>query len=245
MGRDAIAFLGAVALSLFGSWRRFRWRDVWYYLDLCGGKSLGIVLLLCYLMGVVLGFQAAIQMRKFGTEIFVADLVGFALLKELGPLMVAMVETGRAGSAFAAEIGTMKVDEEVEALATLGIDVERFLVLPKLLALAVAMPLLTIFGDVAGLLGGMTVGVGMLEIPITAYYLRTVEVLSPMTFFLGTIKSVVFAVLIALAGCFCGFRATRDAQGVGRGATDAVISSIFLVIIADAIISVVYWPFGY
>lgn len=240
-----IAFIGAVTRSLFRGAGRLRWREVWYYLDLCGVRSLGIVLLLCYLLGLILGFQAAIQMRKFGTEIYVADLVGYAILKELGPLMVAMIATGRAGSAFAAEIGTMKVDEEVEALQTLGINVERFLVLPKLLALLVALPVLTVFGDVAGLLGGMTVGVLMLELPLSAYYLRTVEALEPLVFVLGTAKSLVFAVLIVLTGCWCGLQAQRDAQGVGRGATSAVVSSIFWVVIADAVITVIYWPFGY
>src|SRR5574344_2152592 len=164
---EPVVFIGRVTAAFPSLFRRrgLRRRETAYYLDLCGAKSLPIVLLICYLMGLVLGFQAAIQMRKVGTEIFVVDLVGFSILKEFGPLMVAFIATGRAGSAFAAEIGTMQVDEEVSALATLGIRPESYLVLPKLIAMLIALPVLTVFGDMAGLLGGMTVGVGVLDIP--------------------------------------------------------------------------------
>ncbi len=245
--RDLIAFIGAVGSEFWRELRhirRLRIREIWYYFDLCGRQSLGIVLLICALMGVVLGLQAAIQMRKFGTELYVADLVGFSILKELGPLMVAMIATGRAGSAFAAEIGTMKVDEEISALATMGLSPIRFLVIPKLIAMLAAMPLLTIFGDAAGLLGGMIVGVTWLELPAAAYWNRSVEVLMPATFITGLVKSFVFAVLITLAGCRKGFEASSDALGVGRGATDAVVSSILLVVVADMVITVFYSIFG-
>ena len=246
--REPVEFLGrvAAALPLAATRRGLRRRKEFrYYLDLCGARSLPIVLEICYLMGLVLGFQAALQMRKVGTEIFVVDLVGFSVLKEFGPLMVALIATGRAGSAFAAEIGTMKVDEEISALETMGIRPEAYLVLPKLSAMLIALPVLTVFGDCAGLLGGLTVGVTVLDLPFTAYWSRTVEVLDNMTFVLGVAKSLVFAVLVTLAGCYCGFRASGDAQGVGRGATSAVVSSIFLVVAADAVVTILYSFIGY
>lgn len=246
--RDSVAFLGVVGWELVRElWhiRKIRRRELFYYFDLCGRQSLGIVLLICGLMGVVLGIQAAIQMQKFGTELFIADLVGFSIVKELGPLMVAMIATGRAGSAFAAEIGTMKVDEEISALETMGLSPARFLVVPKLLAMLMAMPLLTVFGDAAGLLGGMLVGVSYAGIPAAAYWNRTIEVLSPLTFTLGLLKCFVFGTLITLAGCRRGFEADNNALGVGRAATDAVVSSILLVVVADMVITVLYSLFGY
>ena len=225
--------------------RGIRRREFYYYLDLCGVRSLVIVVMISLLMGAVLGLQSALQLRKFGTEIFVVDLVGFAVLKEFGPLMVAMVAIGRAGSAFAAEIGTMKVNEEISALQTLGIRPEAHLVLPKLLAMLLAMPILTIIGDLAGLLGGMFVGVSYLGLTAEVYCSRTFAVLDCMNFLLGVLKSLPFAVLITLAGCYCGFTATGDALGVGRGATKAVVLSIFLVVIADAVMSILYSFIGY
>ena len=244
---DPVVFVGAVALalpSLFGK-RGIRKREVLYYLDLCGVRSVSIVVLICLLMGAVMGIQAALQLRKVGTEIFIVDLVGLAVLKEFGPLMVAMIATGRAGSAFAAEIGTMKVNEEISALRTMGIRPEEYLVLPKLIAMLIAMPLLATIGDVAGIAGGMIVGLTYLELPAAVYWERTIHALSAMTFLLGIVKCAVFAILISLCGCYCGFSAEGDAQGVGRGATRAVVSSIFFVVIADAVLTLLYSFIGY
>ena len=240
-------FLGGVMMVLPQIFkpRGVRRRELYYYLDLCGVRSLVIVIMISVLMGAVLALQSALQLRKFGTEIFVIDLVGFAVLKEFGPLMVAMVAIGRAGSAFAAEIGTMKVNEEISALQTLGIRPEALLVLPKLLAMLLALPILTIIGDLAGLLGGMFVGVSYIGLTAEVYVNRTFSVLNNVTFLLGILKSVPFAVLITLAGCYCGFTASGDALGVGRGATKAVVMSIFLVVIADAVMSVLYSFIGY
>ena len=242
-----LVFIGAVALALPTLFRKrgFRKREVLYYLDLCGVRSVPIVILICLLMGAVMGIQAALQLRKVGTEIFIVDLVGFAVLKEFGPLMVAMIATGRAGSAFAAEIGTMKVNEEISALRTMGIRPEAYLVLPKLTAMLIAMPLLAVIGDVAGVAGGMLVGVTYLELPLEVYWERTINALGPMTFLLGILKCAVFAMLISLCGCYCGFSAEGDAQGVGRGATRAVVSSIFFVVVADAVMTILYSFIGY
>ena len=167
------------------------------------------------------------------------------MLKEFGPLMVAMIATGRAGSAFAAEIGTMKVNEEISALRTMGIRPEEYLVLPKLIAMLIAMPLLATIGDVAGIAGGMAVGVTYLDLPVAVYWERTIQALSAMTFLLGIVKCAVFAILISLCGCYCGFSAEGDAQGVGRGATRAVVSSIFFVVVADAVLTLLYSFIGY
>ena len=242
-----VIFVGAVvaALPRIFKKRGLRKKDLVYYLDLCGTRSLGVVLLISALMGMVLALQGALQLRKVGTDIFVVDLVGFAVLKEFGPLMVAIIATGRAGSAFAAEIGTMKVNEEIYALKTLGVAPESFLVTPKLLAMLIAMPILTVFSDAAGIFGGLAVGVSFMNIPVTAYVERTFNVLDEITFLLGVLKCTVFSVLITLAGCYCGFQAEGDAQGVGRGATKAVVLSIFLVIIADAVMTLLYSFIGY
>ena len=240
-------FLGGVALVLPMVFKRrgIRWRDLYYYFDLCGVRSLLTVIMISMLMGAVMALQAAMQMRKFGTEIFVVDLVAYATVKEFGPLMVAVIAIGRAGSAFAAEIGTMKVNEEISALQTLGIRPEAHLVLPKLLAMLVALPVLTIFGDAAGLLGGMFVGVGYLDLPPSVYFERTFAVLNCPTLMLGIAKGIPFSVLITLAGCYCGFTASGDALGVGRGATRAVVLSIFLITVADAVLAVLYSFIGY
>ena len=242
-----LIFLGAVAIALpsFFTRRGFRKRELNYYLDLCGVQSVPIVLLICFLMGTGVSLQSVLQLRKFGAEVFNADLVGFAVLKEFGPLMVAIIATGRAGSAFAAEIGTMKVNEEISALQTLGIRPEAFLVLPKLFAMLMVMPLLTAIGDVAGIAGGMAIGVSYTELPLSVYWNRTLNALDCITFMIGITKSVVYAALISLCGCYCGFTAKGDAQGVGRGATKAVVSSIFFVVVADAILTVLFSFIGY
>ena len=242
-----LIFLGAVTLALpsFFTRRGFRRRELNYYLDLCGVQSVLIVIMICYLMGAGVALQSVLQLRKFGTEVFTADLVGFAVLKEFGPLMVAIIATGRAGSAFAAEIGTMKVNEEISALQTMGIRPEAYLVLPKLFAMLISMPLLAAIGDVAGIMGGMTIGVSYTDLPLAVYWGRTINALDWITFSLGILKSAVFSVLISLCGCYCGFAAEGDAQGVGRGASRAVVSSIFFVVVADAVLTMLYSFIGY
>jgi phospholipid/cholesterol/gamma-HCH transport system permease protein len=220
--------------------RKIRWRETLYYMDMCGSDAVPIVILICLLMGIILGFQGAVQLHKFGTDIFLADLVGLSIVKELGPLMVAMITIGRAGSAFAAEIGTMKVSEEIDAMITMGFVPSRFLIMPKVIAMIVAAPFLTIFGDLAGVIGGFLVGNLQLGIPVVAYYNRTVVAITPAALVPGFTKSIVFALIIATVGCMRGFEAKSDAQGVGRAATSSVVTSILLVVIADAILTVLF-----
>jgi phospholipid/cholesterol/gamma-HCH transport system permease protein len=196
-------------------------------------------------MGVILGFQFALQAQKVGAEIYVADGVGFSILKELGPFMVAVICTGRAGSAFAAEIGTMKVNEEISALQTMGFSPVAFLVIPKLLAMLLTVPLLIVFGDFAGLAGGFTVGVTMMDLTPAAYLDRTFQVLEPSTLTMGVLKGLVFAIIIALVGCVRGFQSQSDAQGVGRATTSAVVTGIFLIVVADAVLTRLYTLWGY
>ncbi|MBR7120196.1 MAG: ABC transporter permease [Lentisphaeria bacterium] len=222
-----------------------RKRELLYYLDLCGVKSLPVVIIISLLMGSIIAMQGILQMRKVGAEIFIVDLVGFAVLKEFGPLMVAMISTGRAGSAFAAEIGTMKVNEEIYALQTMGVNPYSYLVYPKLAAMLVAIPVLTVFGDAFSILGGMILSTSACDITPAAYWARSTAVLNGTVFMLGIIKSAVFGVLITLAGCCCGFSAEGNAQGVGRGATQAVVASIFLVVIADAVMTLLFTFIGY
>jgi phospholipid/cholesterol/gamma-HCH transport system permease protein len=245
---DLFCFVGELTVTIFTALRqprKVRWRETFYYMDQCGCKALPITIIICLLMGLILGFQGAVQLRKVGTDIFLADFVGVSILKELGPLMVAMVATGRAGAAFAAEIGTMKVSEEVDALETMGCSPHRFLVIPKLLAMLVAMPLLTIFGNIAGIIGGFIVGISMLKLPPVAYYNRTVAAISPEIFASGLIKSAVFAVIITVVGCMRGFQAENDAQSVGRATTSAVVTAIFWIVIADWVLTMMFTMMGY
>jgi phospholipid/cholesterol/gamma-HCH transport system permease protein len=245
---DMFYFIGELTVTIIVTIRyprKIRWRETFYYMDQCGCKALPITIIICLLMGLILGFQGAVQLRKVGTDIFLADFVGLSILKELGPLMVAMIATGRAGSAFAAEIGTMKVSEEVDALETMGFSPQRFLVMPKLLAMLVMMPLLTVFGNIAGIIGGFIVGVSMLKLPPIAYYNRTIAAISPEIFALGLIKSAVFAVIISVVGCMRGFQAKNDAQSVGRATTSAVVTAIFWIVIADWILTMLFTMMGY
>lgn len=238
-----LAFIGEVAAALFEAIkkpRKIRWKETLYYMDVCGSDAVPIVVLICFLMGLILGFQGAIQMHKFGTDIFVADLVGLSIVKELGPLMVATICTGRAGSAFAAELGTMKVTEEIDAMVTMGFVPSRFLIVPKVIALFVVMPVLTVYGDICGILGGMFVGNVQLGIPIIAYYNRTLVAILPQYFIEGLLKSMVFAVLVAGIGCFRGLQSSGDTQGVGRATTSAVVSGIFLIVLADTVLTYLF-----
>ena len=238
-----VIFLGEVFSAV--PQLRKRKRELFYYLELCGVKSLPVVITISLLMGAIIAMQGALQMRKVGAEIFIVDLVGFAVLKEFGPLMVAIIATGRAGSAFAAEIGTMKVNEEIYALESMGVNPYGYLVHPKLAAMLIAMPLLTVFGDIFSILGGMFLSINALDLTLVAYWTRTVAILNGTTFLLGVFKSTVFGTLITLAGCCCGFSSSGDAQGVGRSATTAVVSSIFLIVIADAVMTLLFSFIGY
>ena len=217
--------------------RRVRWKETFYYMNVCGANGLPITALICVLAGIIIAYQAAVQMQKYGAEAFLPGLIGCTVVRELAPAMVAIIATGRAGSAFAAEIGTMKVSEEIDALRTMGIDPIRFLVIPKMIAMICMMPLLTVFGDIAGILGGMAVGIGQLEMPLDAYYQTTVTWVQPKYFFEGVLKSGIFAWIITAVSCWRGFRTGNDAIAVGNATTSTVVVSILSIVIADAILA--------
>jgi phospholipid/cholesterol/gamma-HCH transport system permease protein len=219
---------------------KVRWRETFYYMDSCGSDAVPIVAVVGFLMGLVLALQGAIQLNRFGAKGMVMKLVTIALLKELGPLLTAIVATGRAGSAFAAEIGTMKVTEEIDAMVTMGFDKNRFLVIPKLLAMMIVLPILTLIGDLAGLFGGTIIAYFELGISIPMTFNTVFESINFSIFMEGLIKSFVFAFLIAGIGCMRGFQTKNDAQSVGRSTTSAVVSGIFLVAVADTILTIIF-----
>ncbi|MEO7055257.1 MAG: MlaE family lipid ABC transporter permease subunit [Caldimonas sp.] len=243
---QSLALLGFVgetamkALPLLARPQRIRWRTVLRNIQVGGFDALPIIGLTSFLLGVVVAYQGADQLRHYGANIFVVDLVGYAMLREFAPLISAIIIAGRSGSAYAAEIGTMVVTEEVDAMRTIDIEPIELLVLPKILALTVALPLLTLFADMAGVFGGMVMARSQLDIGFREFGSRFSQEMQGATLLIGIGKSVVFAFIIALIGCFQGFRTRGSADSVGRQTTQAVVQSIFLVIVADALFSVVF-----
>ena len=245
--RDMLDFLGEATLSFFRLLRgkaSFRRSDLFLLLQNCGADALPIVSLISFLIGLILAFVGAIQLKMFGAQIFVADIVGIGMVRVMGAIMTGIIIAGRTGAAFAAQLGTMQVNEEIDALRTLGISPMDFLVLPRMLALIVMMPLLCIYADLMGIFGGLMVGVGMLDLGVTEYLLRTQEALNLTTFWIGLLHSAVFGVLVALAGCLRGMQSGRSASAVGEAATSAVVTSIVAIIVATAIITFVCQVLG-
>jgi phospholipid/cholesterol/gamma-HCH transport system permease protein len=208
-----------------------------------GVDALPIVGLISFLMGLIMAFMSSVQLQQFGANIYVASLVGLAMVRELGPIMTAIIVAGRSGSAFAAEIGTMKISDEVDALFTMGFDPTRFLVVPKIVASVITVPILTLFSNLFAIIGGLIVGVFMLDLTANAYVAQTLKTLSIFDVFWGFLKAGVFALLIAGIGCLRGFQVRGGAAEVGQATTSAVVSSIFLIILADAVFAVIlrYW----
>jgi phospholipid/cholesterol/gamma-HCH transport system permease protein len=244
--RQLIAFTGEVIIGLRGALThpgQIRWRETWQYMQRAGVDGLPIVSLISFLMGLITAFQASVQLTQFGADIYVANLVGLSIVRELGPLMTAIIAAGRSGAAFAAEIGTMKVSEEIDALTTMGLDRTRFLVTPKVLALLIMLPCLTLYADFVGIVGGMTVGVAGLGLPVQVYVRQTAASMAFWDIASGLIKSIAFALLIAGVGCLRGLQASTGAESVGRITTSAIVAGIFLIIVADAIFTIVFHYF--
>lgn len=238
-----LGFVGESAATLAGSIahpQRIRWRSILYNIRSAGFDALPIVGLLSFLLGIVVAYQGADQLRQYGANIFVADLVGLSMLREFAPLITAIIIAGRSGSAYAAQIGTMAVTEEIDAMRTLGIAPLDLLVLPKILALLIAMPLLTVFADVLGVFGGMIMAQAQLGVGFGDFLDRFVKAVSVTALMIGIGKAPVFAFIIAVVGCFQGFRTKGGADSVGRQTTRSVVQSIFLVIVADALFSVAF-----
>lgn len=241
--RRFIAFIGQVtetAVLIAVRPGRMRFTSMVHHMEETGLKAIPIVGLLSFLIGMVMAYQGASQLQKFGAEIFVVDLIGISVLRELGVLLTAILIAGRSGSAFTAQIGTMKVNEEIAAMRTLGLDPVVVLVLPRLFALTLTLPVLTFFADLMGLCGGALMAWNTLGIDPVLFFNRLNEVIVPRTFVIGMVKAPVFASLIALVGCYEGLRVKRDAESVGRLTTRSVVQSIFLVILFDALFSILF-----
>lgn len=221
-----------------------RWNDCVGEMQHCGAMALPIVSLISFLVGVTLAYSGAIVLQRFGGEIWVADLIGVAMTREMGALMAAIVLAGRTGAAFAAEIGSMKANEEIDALTTLGISPVRFLVMPRVLALGLMMPLLALYASCLGIVGGMAVAYAALEIPPAAYWVEMLTIVDVPDVMVGLIKAVAFGLIVGLSGCLRGLQADRNASGVGRAATSAVVTAILLIIVADAIFAILFHAVG-
>jgi phospholipid/cholesterol/gamma-HCH transport system permease protein len=240
---SALAFLGRVGFAFVRAGSHVkRWRPISIARHVydTGITAIPIVALIGFLIAVILAYMGAQQLRKFGADIYVVDLVTVGVLRELGVLLTAIIVAGRSGSAFAAEIGAMKLNEEVDALQAIGVDPIEVLVLPRLLGLVIALPLLTVIADAIGLAGGGLLCRTLLGMPLTQYLNRANEAIAPTTFWVGIIKAPVFALLIALAGTWCGLRVRGSSRDLGRLTTLAVVQAIFFVILADALFAVLF-----
>ncbi|WP_320044665.1 MlaE family lipid ABC transporter permease subunit [uncultured Desulfobacter sp.] len=233
----------AALLSCIKNPGRIRWADTWMVAERSGVNALPIVALISFIVGLVMAFQAAIPMRMFGAEIYVANLIGIAMIRELGPLMTAIVLAGRSASAFAAEIGTMKINEEIDALTVMGMEPVRFLIIPRVIAATLITPLLTVFSNFVGILGGMVVILSFGYPPI-AYYNQVVGFVSWEDLAGGLVKCFVFGLLIAATGCIRGYQTLRGPSAVGDATTRAVVSSIILIAVFDGIFSIIYFYLG-
>jgi phospholipid/cholesterol/gamma-HCH transport system permease protein len=239
---EIITFVGEAVLSflrLATGRARFRRVDLMLTIQECGAQALPIVMLISFLVGLILALVGAVQLQLFGADIFVANLVGLAMAREMGAMMTGIIMAGRTGAAFAAQLGTMTVNEEIDAFKTLGFSPMDFLVLPRMLALMLMMPLLCVFADIVGILGGAVVGIGMLDLSAPLYYQQTVGSLSVTDFAVGVAKSVVFGVLVALSGCLRGMQCGRSSAAVGAAATSAVVTAIVWIIVSDAMFTVI------
>ena len=245
--RDVINFitfvgelLSAIVYTIFHP-RSLRVKDILFYMQRAGVDGLPIVGLISLLIGLIIAFMSFLQFRQIGANIYVPLLVSFAMVKELGPIMTAILVAGRSGSAFAAEIGTMVVNEEVDALNTMGFDAIRFLAVPKILATIIVVPILTIYADFFGVIGGMIVGVTGLDLTVYTYVMQSIKTIKIFDVVSSLFKAAVFAGLIAGIGCQRGFQVRAGAQDVGKFTTSAVVSAIFLIVVTDSIFAVMFY----
>jgi phospholipid/cholesterol/gamma-HCH transport system permease protein len=241
-----VSFVGELSVALAGAAihpRSVRWRDAVRVAEVAGVNALPIVALISFLMGLIMAFQAAIPLRQFGAQLFIANLIGLSILRELGPLMTAIILAGRSGSAFAAELGTMKVREEIDALKTMGLDPVRFLIVTRVVAAVCMTPLLTIFADLIGLIGGAVVMLS-LGFPLVTYFHQVQYAVTYGSLVGGLVKAFVFGILVAGIGCLRGLQTKTGATAVGESTTSAVVSGIILIAITDGIFSVAYYYLG-
>jgi phospholipid/cholesterol/gamma-HCH transport system permease protein len=244
---EILKFFGEITLTfgrLFRMKARFRAVDLLLLIQQCGAQALPIVTLISFLVGVILAFVGAIQLKQFGAQIYVADLVGIAMIREMGAMMTGIIMAGRTGAAFAAQLGTMKVTQEIDAFTTMGFSPLEFLVLPRVVALVLMMPLLCLYSDFVGVLGGAAVGLGMLDLSWTTYFRETANAITLTDVFGGVFKSSVYGVLIALSGCLRGIQCGNSSSAVGDAATSAVVTGIVAIVVACGIFAVVFYVLG-
>jgi phospholipid/cholesterol/gamma-HCH transport system permease protein len=247
-GRALVRFVGDFAAAGLASLihpRQMRIREVLYHTQVVGTDAMPIVAGLSFLMGIIMAFQAATTLQTFGAAIYVADIVTISTTREMGPLLTAVIIAGRSGAAFAAEIGTMKINEEIDALEVMGFDITRFLVLPRVFALMLAGPLLTLLANAAGIAGGASAAVVLLNLSAVNFFAEVNKILSPADIYTGLIKGFGFAALVGFIGCFRGLRASMAAESVGVQATSAVVSGILLIIVADAVFTAIFQIYGW
>jgi len=241
--KDYFSFVGQLWFE-FWHWLRhpekIRWKGIFYTFELDGYDAIPIIALLSFLIGIVLAYQVGVQLRSYGANIYVVDLLGISILREFSPLLTAIILAGRTGSAYTAQLGTMTLNEEIDALRTLGLSPNELLVLPKVIALAMVLPLLTVLSELFSLGGGMIMARSMLGITFVDFLRRFGTQISFSTYVVGLIKTPVFAMLIASIGCFQGYRVTNSAESVGRHTTLSVVQGIFMIIVADAAFSILY-----
>ena len=240
------AFFGQMLISavrIIRSPRMANWKDLTPTMERAGADAVPIVVLINFLIGFVMAFQGAVQLKQFGADIFVADLVGLSITRELAPLMTAIIVCGRSGAAFAAELGSMKVAEEIDALRTMGFGPMRFLVLPRALALVLVLPVLTLIADFVGIVGGLVVGLMSLHLSVSGYVTETVKAVHVWDVYSGVLKSVVFALAIVLVACQQGLATTGGAEGVGRRTTASVVTTLFSLILLDAGFTLLFHAF--
>jgi phospholipid/cholesterol/gamma-HCH transport system permease protein len=245
--KEMLAFLGEMTVTFFALVRlkaRYRASDLFLLIQQCGAQALPIVTLISFLVGVILAFVGAVQLKQFGAQIYVADLVGIAMMREMGAMMTGIIMAGRTGAAFAAQLGTMKVTQEVDALTTAGFSPLEFLVLPRVMALILMMPLLCLYADFVGVIGGAVIGVGMLDLSWTTYFNETANAISLTDISGGVFKASVYGVLIALSGCLRGLQCDNSSSAVGDAATSAVVTGIVAIVMACGIFAVVFYILG-
>ena len=246
-GGEMIDFLGESFIALGRAIRgraRFRMSDALHLVQQCGPDALPIVTLISFLVGMILGFVGLVQLEQFGADIFVANLVAVAMVREMGGMMTAIIMSGRTGAAFAAQLGTMQVNDEIAAFRTIGIPPIEFIVLPRMLALIFAVPLLTIYANVIGMLGGSLVTVILTEVTLLQYYVQTVQSIGLIDWASGLFKATVYGIIIAISGCLRGMQSKKSAAAVGEAATSAVVMSIVLIIVAEAVLTIMYQILG-
>ncbi|MDD5406466.1 MAG: ABC transporter permease [Sulfurovaceae bacterium] len=244
--KELVQFLGELYVNFFYTIlhpKEFRFKEMVYHIYHSGFTAITIVSMTSFLVGMVIAYQGSVQLAKFGADIFIVDTVSISMVRELGPMITAIVIAGRSGSAYTAEIGAMKITEEISAMRTMGFDPYSFLVTPRIVALMIALPLLIFFADIMGIFGGMFASGMQLHISVDQFINRLYEVLEMKHYILGIIKGPVFAFLIAATGCFRGFQVSENTESIGLHTTQSVVNSIFLVIAFDALFSVIYTEF--